>query len=60
MYMNEFENKFLSLRSDKPLVWLKYIDDICFIWTYGEKELHKFMEDLNNHQPNGGLQKSPT
>ena len=50
--MNEFENKFLSLQSDKPLVWLKYIDDICFIWTYGEKELHKFMEDLNNHQPN--------
>ena len=50
--MDEFENEFLSLRSDKPLVWLRYIDDVFFIWTHGEKELHKFMEDLNNHQPN--------
>ena len=58
--MDEFENEFLSLPSDKPLAWLRYIDEVFFIWTHGEKELHKFMEDLNNHQPNGGLQKSPT
>ena len=50
--MDEFENEFLSLRSDKPLVWLRYIDDVFFIWAHGEKELHKFMEDLNNHQSN--------
>ena len=52
IYMDEFENEFLSLRSDKPLVWLRYIDGIFFIWTHGEKELHKFMQDLNNRQPN--------
>ena len=52
IYMDEFENKLLSLRSDKPLIWLRYIDDFFFIWTHGEKELHKFMEELNNHQPN--------
>ena len=50
--MDEFENEFLSLPSDKPLAWLRYIDEVFFIWTHGEKELHKFMEDLNNHQPN--------
>ena len=49
IYMDEFENEFLSLRSGKLLVWLRYIDDIFFIWTHGEKKLHKFMEDLNNH-----------
>ena len=27
-------------------------NDVFFIWTHGEKELHKFIEDLNNHQPN--------
>ena len=48
IYMDEF----LTLRSDKPLVWLRYIDDVSFIWTHGEKLLHKFMEDLNNHQSN--------
>ena len=52
IYMDEFENEFLSLRSDKPLVWLRYIDDVFFIWTHGEKELHRFMEALNNHQSN--------
>ena len=50
--MDEFENKFLSLQSDKPLVWRRYIDGVFFIWTHVEKELHKFMEDLNNHQLN--------
>ena len=44
--MEEFENEFLSLRSDKPPVWLRYVDDAFFLWTHGEKELHKFMEDL--------------
>ena len=34
IYMDEFENKFLSLRSDKPLVWLRYIDDVFFIWMF--------------------------
>ena len=30
IYMDEFENEFLSLRSSKPLVWFRYIDDIFF------------------------------
>ena len=45
IYMDEFENEFLSLQSDKPLVWLRYIDDVFFTCTHGEKELHKFKED---------------
>ena len=36
----------------QTLVWFRYINDVFFIWTHGEKELHKSMEDLNNHQPN--------
>ena len=44
--VNEFENGFLSLRNDKPLVWLRYINDVFFIWTHGKKELHKFIENL--------------
>ena len=51
IYMDKFENKYLSLQSGKPVVWQRYIDDIFFVWTHVEKELHKFMEDLNNHQP---------
>ena len=52
IYMDELENEFPSCQSDKPLVWRRYIDNVFIIWTHGEKELHKFVEDLNNHQPN--------
>ena len=48
--MYEFQYVFLILRRDKPLVWFRYIDDVFFTWTHGEKELQKFMEDQNNHQ----------
>ena len=48
IYMGEFKNEFLSLRSDKPLLWCSYIDEYFFIWTHGEKELHKFLEEITN------------
>ena len=44
--MDQFENEFLSLRSDKPLVLFGHIDDVFLVWTHEEKELHKFIEDL--------------
>ena len=36
IYMDEVEQKFLETQSKKPLIWLRYIDDIFFIWTHGE------------------------
>eukprot|EP00794_Sanderia_malayensis_P018386 gene18386-20236_t len=36
---------------DKPLVWLRYIDDVFFIWTHGQSRLDSFLEYLNGfHQ----------
>ena len=35
-----------------PFVWLRYIDDIFFIWTHGEAEMNKFTEELNKFLPN--------
>ena len=34
------------------MLWLRYIDDIFFIWAHGEEELKKFMEKFNNFTPN--------
>ena len=48
IYMDEVEQKFLETQSKKPLIWLRYIDDIFFIWTHGEQELERFLKDLNN------------
>ena len=37
IYMDEVELKFLEKQSKKLLIWLRYIDDILFIWTHGEQ-----------------------
>ena len=37
IYMDQVEQKFLATQINQPLVWLRYIDDIFFIWTYGKR-----------------------
>ena len=34
------------------MLWLRFIDDIFFIWTHRKEELKTFMEKLNNFTPN--------
>ena len=46
--MSDLEIKFLDGQHLQPLVWLRYIDDIFFIWTPGEDSLKKFLEELND------------
>ena len=37
-----------TIRTKFALIWLRYIDDIFFIWAHGEQELERFLKDLNN------------
>ena len=37
IYMDGVEQKFLETQRKKLLTWLRYIDDIFFIWTHGEQ-----------------------
>ena len=46
--MDQHETKFLETQILKPLVWLRYIDDILFIWTDSEEKLKKFIENFNS------------
>ena len=46
--MDKTETNFLKTQELQPFVWLRYIDNIFFIWTHGEAGLKKFMEELNN------------
>jgi hypothetical protein len=32
----------------KPLVWMRYIDDMVMIWTHGRDQLDKFVKYLND------------
>ena len=50
--MDKTETDFVKTQDLQPFVWLKYIDNIFFVWTHGEVELKKFMEELNILLPN--------
>ena len=52
IYMDRVEEDFLKTQELKPLLWLRFIDDIFFIWTHGREEFKKFMEKFNNFTPN--------
>ena len=45
--MSDLETKLLESQHLQPLVWLRYTDDIFFIWTHGEESLKKFLDELN-------------
>ena len=38
----------LGFLGQKPLVWMRYIDDILFSWTHGEDYLKEFISHLNS------------
>jgi len=52
IFMDQIESDFLKTQSLQPLVWLRYIDDIFFIWTHGGESLELFMNDLNGYHNN--------
>ena len=51
LFMDRFETKALKGWDNKPLIWLRFIDDIFMIWTHGMDELQKFISYLNNIHP---------
>ena len=50
--MDKFETEFLTTQNLKPWVWLRFIDDIFFVWTHGEEKLNDFLSCLNEFHPN--------
>ena len=52
IFMDYVETEFLKTQAIKPWLWKRFIDDIFFIWTDSEKNLNKFLKDLNEFHPN--------
>ena len=48
LFMDRFKTGALKNWDKKPLIWLRFIDDIFLIWNHGEAELKKILEYLNN------------
>jgi hypothetical protein len=51
IFMDMVETEFLKQQSVKPSIWLRYIDDVFFVWL-GEDKLLQFMSRLNEFHPN--------
>ena len=52
LFMDWVENEFLDSELVKPWLWLRYIDDVFFIWTESKEKLEGFLNRLNDFHPN--------
>ena len=52
MFIDQVETDFVRAQENVALVWIRYIDDVFFIWTDGENEVKSFMQKLNQFHPN--------
>ena len=48
IFMDAIKAEFLTSQYLQPFLWLRYLDDIFFIWTHGEEKLIQFLNELNN------------
>ena len=51
LFLDRFETKTLENWPLKPIIWLRFIDDIFMIWTHGENKLLEFITYLNSIHP---------
>ena len=47
LFMDRLERRMLDGYRLKPTVWLRYIDDVFFIWDHGENSLNEWFNYLN-------------
>ena len=48
LFMTRLEERFLEASADKPLVWMRFIDDVFFIRTHGEENSKSLINHLNS------------
>ena len=48
LFMTRLEERLLEASPYKPLIWMRFIDDVFFIWMHGKEELESFINYLNS------------
>lgn len=51
IFMDDMEQLFINSHRLTPLLYLKFIDDICVIWTIRKEALENFHEFFNSFYP---------
>ena len=46
IFIDGVETEFFKSEELQPFLWLRYIDDIFFIWTHGEEKLTQFFNEV--------------
>lgn len=49
LFMHKIESGIIDSFPYKPVTWMRYIDDIFFVWMNGEESLKLFMNHMNNY-----------
>ncbi|KAJ7332043.1 hypothetical protein JRQ81_014223 [Phrynocephalus forsythii] len=52
IFMADLEQHSLNHCTQKPLLYLRYINDVFLIWTHGEESFKKFHQDFSSFHPN--------
>ncbi len=59
LFMSQLEydmlGKYKQLTGKQPLLWLRLIDDIFFIWTFDKTSLKHFINFCDNYSTNHNL-----
>ena len=50
IYVSDLEEAFIGERSEKPDLWVRYIDDVFMLWSQTREELDVFLQELNTRQ----------
>ena len=51
IFMEHFETTALQTLSQRPSLWLRYVDDTFVIWPHSRRELDHFLAHINQHHP---------
>ena len=51
LFMGYLEARFLDSCTFRPLIWLRYIDDIFLLWDHGKDKLMEFISAANAFHP---------
>ena len=47
IYMNQVEEKYVYTHTTKPLIWLRFIDDIFCVFTCSKPEIEAFVDEIS-------------
>ena len=48
LFITRLEERLVDTSVEKPLIWIRYIDDMFFILMHGEAKLKEFIDHLNS------------